>query len=75
MPEEEVIRIYGLRWDIEVYFKVCKSFLRLAKEFQSRSYDAMFAHITIVTIRYIMLAVENREQVDNRAYGGIFYQF
>jgi hypothetical protein len=74
LPAEEVIRIYGLRWDIEVYFKVCKSFLQLAKEFQSRSYDAMFAHTTIVAIRYMILAVENREQVDDRAHGGMFYQ-
>jgi len=75
LPVQEVIRIYGLRWDIEVYFKVCKSYLQLAKEFQSRSYDAMFAHTTIVCMRYMMLAVENREQVDNRAHGGIFFQF
>lgn len=31
--EEEVIRIYGKRWDIEVFFKVTKSYLALAKEF------------------------------------------
>lgn len=74
VPEEEVIRIYGLRWDIEVYFKMCKSFLRLAKEFHSRTYDAMFAHTTIVCVRYMLLAFENREQKDNRAHGGIFYQ-
>lgn len=75
LPEEEVIRIYGLRWDIEVYFKMCKSFLRLAKEFQSRTYDAMIAHTTIVCIRYMLLAVENREQKDSRTHGEIFYQF
>lgn len=74
VPEEEVIRIYGLRWDIEVYFKICKSFLRLAKEFHSRTYDAMVAHTTIVCVRYMLLAIENREQKDSRAHGGIFYQ-
>ena len=75
LPEEEVIRIYGLRWDIEVYFKMCKSFLRLAKEFHSRSYDAIVAHTTIVCIRYMLLAIENREHKDDRAHGGLFYQF
>ncbi len=25
VSEEEIIRIYGMRWDIEVYFKMCKS--------------------------------------------------
>lgn len=69
LPEEEMIHIYGLRWDIKVYFKVCKSYLRLAKEFQSRSYDAMFAHTTLMSMRYMMFAVENREQIDDRAWG------
>lgn len=31
---EEVIRIYSMRWDIEVFFKCAKSLLRLQKEFQ-----------------------------------------
>ena len=32
LTEEEVIRIYGKRWAIEVFFKVCKSYLRLEKD-------------------------------------------
>jgi hypothetical protein len=75
VTEEEIIRIYGLRWDIEVYFKMCKSFLRLAKEFQSRTYDTMFAHTAIVSIRYMILAIENREGKDSRANGELFYLF
>nr|WP_244324829.1 transposase [Sporofaciens musculi] len=31
LSEEEIIRIYGKRWDIEVFFKVCKSYLNLSK--------------------------------------------
>ncbi len=75
IPEEEIIRIYGLRWDIEVYFKVCKSFLGLAKEYQGRSYDSMVAHTSIVTIRYMLLSVETRENQDSKAHGGMFYEF
>ena len=75
ITEEEIIRIYGLRWDIEVYFKVCKSFLGLAKEFQGRSYDSMVAHTTIVTIRYMLLGIETRENQDNKAHGGMFFEF
>lgn len=75
ITEEELIRIYGLRWDIEVYFKMCKSFLRLAKEFQCRSYDSMTAHTTLVCIRYMMLAVENRDNKDSRASGNLFYEY
>jgi hypothetical protein len=73
LPEEEIIRIYGKRWDIEVFFKVCKSFLRLTKECHSISYDAMTAWNAIVFARYMMLALENRMQRDERSMGALFY--
>ncbi|MBF0556761.1 MAG: transposase, partial [Nitrospirae bacterium] len=73
IDDEEVVRIYGKRWDIEVFFKMCKSHLQLAKEFQGRSYDAMVAHTTIVCCRYIMLAMEKRNSEDNRTIGELFY--
>ncbi|MBF0467049.1 MAG: transposase [Nitrospirae bacterium] len=72
---EEVVRIYGKRWDIEVFFKMCKSHLQLAKEFQGRSYDAMVAHTTIVFCRYIMLAMEERNNEDDRTFGNLFYLY
>lgn len=31
LSEDEVIQLYGKRWSIEVYFKMCKQYLRLAK--------------------------------------------
>jgi len=73
ISDEEIIRIYGMRWDIEVYFKTCKSLLGLAKEFQVRNYDAMVAHTTMVCVRYMILSVENRDNKDDRSCGGIFY--
>ncbi len=54
--EEEIIRIYGMRWDVGAFFKACKSLLRLGKEFRGRSYDMMVTHTTIVFTRYIMLS-------------------
>lgn len=48
ITEEEAIRIYCKCWDIEVFFKVCKSYLKLAKECNSLSYDAMIAHAAVV---------------------------
>ena len=74
LDDEEIVRIYGKRWGIEVFFKMTKSFLRLAKQFQCRSYDSMVAHTTIVCLRYIMLALETRNSKDNRTFGGLFYQ-
>lgn len=52
--KEEIIRIYGKRRDIEVFFKTCKTYLRLQKECHSLSYDAMTAHVAIVMVRYMI---------------------
>ena len=73
LTAEEVIRIYGKRWGIEVFFKVCKSFLRLEKDCRSLSYDAMTSHVSIVFTRYMFLAVEQRECKDARSLGELFY--
>ncbi|WP_083511953.1 IS4 family transposase [Alicyclobacillus acidiphilus] len=73
LPDDEVIRIYGKRWDIETFFKVSKSHLRLAKELQGRTYDQMFAHTTIVFARYIMLATASRDERDPRTIGALFF--
>nr|WP_051188495.1 hypothetical protein [Proteocatella sphenisci] len=42
LNENEIIRIYGKRWDIGVFFKICKSYLKLTKECRSLSYDACY---------------------------------
>jgi hypothetical protein len=75
IDEDEIIRVYGKRWDIEVFFKVCKSYLRLSKECHSLSYDAMTAHVAVVFTRYMMLSVENREFNDERSLGELFLYF
>ncbi|MEK5446685.1 transposase [Paenibacillus sp. FSL R7-0331] len=33
----EIIRIYSMRWSIETFFKVTKSYLKLGTEFHGRS--------------------------------------
>ena len=75
LSEDEIIRIYGKRWDIEVFFKVCKSYLNLSKECRSISYDAMTAHTAIVFARYMMLSLESRESNDPRSMGELFLYF
>lgn len=74
LSDQEIIRIYGIRWDIEVFFKTVKSLLKLQKEFQGRSYDSMISHTTIVFTRYIVLSWQNRVSTDYRTLGGIFYE-
>ncbi len=73
LPDDEVIRIYGKRWGIEVCFKIIKSYLGLAKEFSGRSFDMLTAHTVIVFFRYFMLALESRENKDDRTMGDLFY--
>jgi hypothetical protein len=73
LSEEEIIRIYSIRWDIEVFFKCSKSLLRLQKEFQGRSYDLLISHTTIVFSRYILLAWQHRQSTDQRTLGGLFH--
>ena len=73
LPEEEIIRIYGKRWQIEVFFKTCKSLLQLRTECHSLSYDALTAHVSIVFARYMFLSVYQRKDEDERTIGEIFY--
>ena len=75
LEEDEIIRIYGKRWDTEVFFKVCKSYLNLSKECNSLSYDAMTAHTAVVFTRYMMLSLESRETNDERSLGELFLYF
>ena len=75
LSEEEIIRIYGKRWQIEVFFKTCKSYLQLISECHSLSYDALTAHTAIVFTRYLMIAMEQRRGEDDRTLGEIFYFF
>ena len=74
LSEEEIIQLYGKRWDIEVFFKICKSYLKLGSEFQGISYDAITAHTAVVMTRYMILAVEKRQNEDPRALGELFFQ-
>lgn len=75
LSEEEIIRNYGKRWQIEVFFKTCKSYLNLITECHSLSYDALTAHVAIVFTRYLMIALEQRRCEDDRTLGEIFFFF
>lgn len=66
LTEEEIIQLYGKRWNIEVMFKVCKSYLNLANEFQCLSYDSVTAHTAVVMTRFMILSLEKRQNEDPR---------
>ena len=76
LSEEQIIELYGKRWSIEVFFKTCKSYLKFTGEFQQISYEAITAHTSIVAIRYMIFAVEQRQNVDlRRTPGDMFHMF
>ncbi|MNM95240.1 Transposase DDE domain protein [compost metagenome] len=71
----EMVRIYGMRWSIETFFKVTKSYLKLGTEFQGRSFDGLISHTTIVFSRYLAMEYERRQSSDERTLGGLFFLF
>jgi hypothetical protein len=73
LPDQEVVRIYGKRWDIEVFFKMMKHHLNLEKEAQLRDYDGIIGHTTIAMARYVFLAFEQRCHDDEKTIGGLFF--
>ena len=73
LSENDIIRIYGHRWDIEVFFKTCKSILLLRKEYHGLSSDGLTAHVAMVFTRYMLLAVSKRDNEDKRTLGELFY--
>ena len=74
LSEEEVLKRYLIRWNTETYFKICKSYLKLRTECHSTNYDALTSHMVIVSIRYMVLALERFRNTDNRTIEDIFYQ-
>lgn len=75
LPDEEVIQLYGKRWDIEVFFKMCKQHLKLVKEIQIRDYDGLIGHTTLVMARYNLLSLFQRQKIDPRSLGELFRAF
>ena len=74
LSEEEILKRYLVRWNTETYFKICKSYLKLRTECHSTNYDAITSHMVIVSIRYMVLALERFRNTDNRTIEDIFYQ-
>lgn len=72
LPETEIIRIYGKRWDVE-FFKVIKPNLKLAKEFRASHTIWMNSHITIVCLRYLCLLQNRVKTLIVVQSAGMFY--
>ena len=75
MDENEIIRQYGKRWNIEVMFKCSKQYLNFGKDFQAPSFEVQNAQIAIAFARYMLIAIEQRESEDYRSCGELFMLF
>ncbi len=75
LSEEEIIRRYGYRWNIEVYFKTCKQYLKYCKECQSTSFDSLTSHLAIANVRYMILSFLQRGNTDHRSLGELFHLY
>ncbi len=73
LSEEEVLRRYCLRWNIEVYFHIEKSYLKLY-DCHSTSYDALTARMVIAALRHMILTLCRFESEDNRTIEQLFGQ-
>ena len=73
LDEREIVRLYGRRWDIGACFKVLKNPLNLERAMESRDFDALIGHITVVFCRYIFLAFEQRCHDAPWTLGSLFY--
>ena len=73
LSDSEIVRLYGNRWSIECCFKVCKSLLKLGKEFHGISYDLTVSSTALVFTRYILLEWIRRQENDGRTLGELVY--
>jgi len=69
----DMVRIYGKRWDIEVFFKMCKQYLQLENGVQVRNFDGIITHTTITLMRYLFLSYRQRCETDDRTLGELFF--
>ena len=55
----KMIKIYNIRWSIEVFFKEAKQLLGLGKS-QSTNFDVQVAQMTITMIQYLLISLKYR---------------
>lgn len=69
---EEIIQLYGRRWQIETCFKIAKQYLALNKS-QIQSYDGQCVYLAVTAITYDLLAWQERQSTDDKTMGDWFY--
>ena len=73
LSEEEIIRIYGKRWQIEGLFQNLQIDAESGWRMPQFIYDASTAHAAIVFTRYMLLAMEARQPRSENAWRQPFF--
>ena len=73
ISDREIVRLYGNRWSIELFFRASKSLLNLGTEFQGLSYDMTVSSTAIVYTRYILLEWLRRKKNDDKTICELYY--
>ncbi|KIO97145.1 transposase [Levilactobacillus brevis] len=71
---KEIIQMYGRRWQIEGYFKVANSTCSLIRP-KSKVMTAFGVHMALVMMSYDILALAQRQNIDERTLGDLFFEY
>ena len=66
----DLMKVYQIRWSIEVFFKECKQYLNLGK-CKSSCFDAQIADTTVTMLQHIMLSYYKRINCQ-QSFSGLF---
>ena len=67
------MKVYQIRWTIEVFFKECKQYLNLGK-CKSSCFDAQIADTTVTMLQHIMIpSTRDYKRINcQQTFGGLF---
>ncbi len=74
ISDEEVVRNYSSRFNIEFGFFNMKHFLSLESGSRSRNYDSVFAHLSLACIQLILMTLLKVFNEDPTSIGEIYQQ-
>ena len=72
LSDEEVIRYYSARFNIEFGFFDMKHFLNLESGSRATNYDSVFSHVTMACIQLIIMTILKFFNEDNKTIGTLY---
>ena len=72
LSDEEVIRYYSARFNIEFGFFNMKHFLNLESGSRATNYDSVFCHVTMACIQLIIMTLLKFFNEDNKTIGTLY---